>query len=174
MMGLGMIQPQQEAQIDDNNDGRLSATNDEFIPYTHLFMDFDQTLSSSKSGGIPRIDRHGCNPQLLRILRQSVGEGNVPEVHIITRQNHNRVEKILNYLRAFGVELPKEKLHCLGGTAETKAERIQSILMERQSLNSYSLFVDDNPAEVCHEGIRKLENVVSVLFVSKDFSCRIN
>jgi hypothetical protein len=170
MLELGMMIQRQ----DDDGDATQCKQDESpsFTPFTHVFMDFDQTLSSSKSGGIPRADRHGCNPQLLQILKQSaLGDAKLPEVHIVTRQNHTRVNQILTFLDAFGVKLPKSRLHCLGGTAETKAERINLIMMERQCSKKHALFVDDNPAEVCHDGIRNSKNVISVLFVTKDFSC---
>lgn len=182
MLELGMPAVQQRHSHPRQHEGMQSSSSlqedpNTFRPYTFLFLDFDQTISSTKSGCLPRTDRHGCNPQLLQLLKQSTARDrtkNTPEIHIVTRQNHTRANHILNFLAAFGVLLPDSKLHCLGGTLETKTERIQSIMKLSQGKQNevLALFLDDSPAEVCREEMRKMENLVSVLFVSNDFSCR--
>ena len=66
-----------------------------------IFLDFDRTLASTKSGGEPVVGKHTVDTQLLSLCLQH------PNVHVVTRNSHQ--EAIVTFLEAAG--LPHSGVH---------------------------------------------------------------
>lgn len=133
-----------------------------------VFLDFDQTLCSTKSGLQPIPGKHGLNPELFEILTTH------PSVHIITRQNIRHKTFLENFIRVHfdgqGVKATKVNLsvYCLGQSKPklTKADIMDSLMTSEQT----AVFVDDTVREHLHPGVSKYKNMHRILFSTTDFT----
>lgn len=120
-----------------------------------IFIDFDRTLCSTRSGCQPVIGKHGINPGLFSVLVSH------PCVHILTRQNFTHEPILRRFLAARTIH--NINLHCLGGTKITKSNVIATLLTS----GSLGLMVDDTLQELVSI---KQSNLVRVRFHDTDFS----
>ena len=64
-----------------------------------VFLDFDRTLCTTKSGANPMRGRHVADPDLLAVAASR------PETHVVTRNSH--VDDVAAWMRANGVREPR-------------------------------------------------------------------
>ena len=100
-----------------------------------VFLDFDRTLCSTKSGGSPLIGKHSVDPELLSVAA-------LYPTHLVTRNSH--AEQIGVFLEARGVLLAG--LH-VARKGKSKAEVLERVLSEA-SPGATAVFADDSIAEV--------------------------
>eukprot|EP01134_Creolimax_fragrantissima_P003477 CFRG3477T1 len=129
---------------------------------TNVFLDFDQTLASTKGGNSPRLNKHGVDVFLRKVLLTH------PNVCIVTKQNIGNEADIRLFLAAAGAD--NVDLVCLGKNKNkwSKADVIAH-RMKQFGSSATALYVDDMVREVCDPGICAMENVYRILFSSNDY-----
>lgn len=116
-----------------------------------IALDFDRTLATTKSGGVPIFGKHSVDMELLSLMWQHQGA-----CAIVTRNSH--VEEIAAFLAAHGAphDLPIHSLR----RPRSKAEHF-GVLQG----NERAIFVDDSMAELVDPLIANNERVHRVFFV---------
>ena len=144
--------------------------------FSAVFLDFDRTVCTTKSGGSPAVGAHRCDPELLSILAAH------PFAHVVTRNSH--VRQIAAFLEARGVRRPSVRRVAKG---ESKAAAIRALLAERRREGAGSgsgdsgtpgfgdasigagpartILVDDSIAELLDPEVAAVEGLTRVLFV---------
>ncbi|KNC85952.1 hypothetical protein SARC_01898 [Sphaeroforma arctica JP610] len=127
-----------------------------------VFLDFDQTLASSRGGQIPNENKHGIDKYLGKILLTH------SSVWVVTKQNIKHIEHIRAFLAVFGFS--GENVVCLGQNKEklTKADVIQKKISQLPE-GSTVLFCDDTVREVCDPALRGNRSIQCILFNSNDY-----
>jgi hypothetical protein len=97
-----------------------------------VFLDFDRTLSTTKSGGSPLTGRHTMDPELFGLACSH------PNVHVVTRNSHSA--DIAAFLSRAGVPLTVQVHHV--GKGNSKAEVIRNVLVNRM--------LGDSGADITH------------------------
>lgn len=134
-----------------------------------VFLDFDQTLCSTKSGLQPIPGKHGLNPQLFEILITH------PSVHIITRQNIRHKTFLENFIKAHLIAADVDpatvnlSVFCLGQSKPkiTKANVMEQLMVTDDKV---AIFVDDTVREHLAESVMKFKNMKRILFSTTDFT----
>ena len=133
-------------------------------PLSHLFLDFDRTLASTKRGESPRAKGtpadpfapHTVDPDLAALCA-----GAAPcEVHVVTRNSHTA--DIAAFLAARGAAVPLEHIHHVGKGA-SKAD----VVLAATAADDAALIVDDDLRElVSHPSLMALRpNLERLIFV---------
>ena len=129
-----------------------------------VFLDFDRTLCSTKSGASPLRGAHALDAELLSATAMH-------RVYVLTRNSH--AEDIRAFLAERGVRVAGVHTTRKG---RSKGEFIAQTLAELQRAPSAgaqpesrdgaprAIFVDDSAAEVCDARIAGDERVFRVLF----------
>ena len=123
-----------------------------------LFLDFDRSLSSTRSGGSPAQGSHSVDAELAALAGQHT-------THIVTRNRH--ASEIATFLRAHGVQVAGVHVVPRG---TSKASAILPLLQEAAAAGAAAgargIFVDDDVAECCDPRVAALvpHGLVRVLF----------
>ena len=125
-----------------------------------IFVDFDRTLASTKSGGSPLQGNHTVDPDLLTLAASH------PNFHIVTRNSHS--DDIFVFLKSVG--LKNMNVHCVGkGKSKTDVILNPKFLkqpeVESDEGSPSILFVDDQLRELSDPLLRTDSRVLRVLFV---------
>lgn len=111
-----------------------------------VFLDFDRTLATTKSGASPLSGNHSVDPDLAGVCASH------EQVHIVTRSS--RKADIHEFLSTKGV-----KVYCVHSVKvdgwQNKAEVINAVLATLPP-ESMALFVDDDICELTHLGLLPL------------------
>ena len=123
---------------------------------SHLYVDFDRTLCSTR-GGSPLNGHHSIDEELLSVISQFVGEKGNAAVQVVTRNAH--VDDIKTFLARSG----------LGDVGVTRIARPRSkaevVAAKGGVEGEVALFVDDTISEHLDEEMRAAVGVVRFLFV---------
>ena len=123
---------------------------------SHLYVDFDRTLCSTR-GGSPLNGHHSIDEELLSVISQFVGEKGNAAVQVVTRNAH--VDDIKTFLARSG----------LGDVGVTRIARPRSkaevVAAKGGEGGEVALFVDDTIGEHLDEEMRAAVGVVRFLFV---------
>lgn len=117
-----------------------------------ILLDFDRTLASTRSGGLPIFGKHSCDEELLTLLWEHRSC-----CAIVTRNSHRAA--IGDFLRAHGAP-PEIPVHVVQKGC-SKAE----FICEGVAEGELALFVDDSILEHVDPRIAGDESVCRVLFV---------
>eukprot|EP01062_Namystynia_karyoxenos_P053018 TRINITY_DN42729_c0_g1_i3.p2 TRINITY_DN42729_c0_g1~~TRINITY_DN42729_c0_g1_i3.p2 ORF type:complete len:354 (+),score=124.43 TRINITY_DN42729_c0_g1_i3:935-1996(+) len=119
-----------------------------------VFLDFDRTLATTKTGGSPLRGNHAADEELLRVLKEH------PNSRIVTRNSH--LDDIATFLARRGVDV-RGRVHGVGGkVGGDKADVV--LAPEHLAPGGAALFVDDNIREACNPRIASDPRVHRVLF----------
>lgn len=140
-----------------------------------VFLDFDRTLCTTKSGANPTRGRHAADPDLLAVAASR------RETHVVTRNSH--VDDVAAWMRANGVREPR--VHHVG-KGVSKGRVIADILRELESREddptareardgegdengekqrrARGIFADDGVAELLDPEVAAIPGLVRVLF----------
>lgn len=116
-----------------------------------VFLDFDRTLCSTRTGGSPLIGSHSLDAELISVAA-------VHPTHVLTRNQH--ANEIRTFLSARGFRLAGL---CVTAKKESKAKYVEEVLA-RASPHATAVFVDDSLAEVCDPRLAANEHVMRILF----------
>ena len=105
---------------------------------SHIFMDFDGTLCSTKAGARPVVGRDTLDPDLLAVLRR------FPST-IVTRNSN--LEDIQMFLRSFGIDV---KVRSVKREKLSKADVVAGMLTSSGCV----VFVDDDIRELADTRLR--------------------
>jgi hypothetical protein len=110
-----------------------------------IFLDFDRTFCSTKSGADPLVGSHTLDPELLSLACCTV----LFQVHVLTRNSH--ADSIAQMLQTHGVPPEVSVISVPGGS---KGEVIRARLEQKLGDSGGGgvvkcIFVDDDLAEHC-------------------------
>ena len=118
-----------------------------------LFLDFDRTLCTTKSGGSPLRGRHALDSELVALAAGL-------ETYVVTRNSHEA--DIKSYLAARGVRVAGV---CVVPKRKSKAKVMLALrpdLAHGHGLRA--VFVDDDVAECCDPKVAALPGLLRVIF----------
>jgi len=121
-----------------------------------LFLDFDRTLATTRSGGSPLDGVHALDVELADLMAAGV------PTWVVTRNRH--VVEIGAFLKSKGVHAAGVK-HAPQGISKAKAivEVLPSLLCDSPG-TIRAIFVDDDVRECCDPALVKLPGLLRVLF----------
>ena len=121
-----------------------------------LFLDFDRTLATTRSGGSPLDGVHALDVELADLMAAGV------PTWVVTRNRH--VVEIGAFLKSKGVHAAGVK-HAPQGISKAKAivEVLPSLLCNSPG-TIRAIFVDDDVRECCDPALVKLPGLLRVLF----------
>jgi len=121
-----------------------------------LFLDFDRTLATTRSGGSPLQGAHAVDPELAEVA------ASVPMTWVITRNRH--VDEITSFLVAKGVRVAGVT-HVRKGQSKADAMlNAMPSLRETSPNTTRAIFVDDDVRECCDPKVAAIPGLMRVLF----------
>ena len=127
-----------------------------------VFVDFDRTMCTTKTGSSPMQGRHSVDPELAGLAAAH------PCVHVVTRNSH--VDDIREFLTREGVPASVGVHHV--GKGKSKADVIRALLREGVTASGgdgeppgvAAVFVDDSIAELLDDQVAAVPELTRVLF----------
>jgi len=125
-----------------------------------LFLDFDRTLATTRTGGNPLDPKLSVKPTVEPSLRQAALSFPAGRVHVVTRNSHSY--EIKAFLEQHG--LSHVEVHSVKQVgATTKADVMRRLLPD----GHFAYFCDDSVAEVVDPNLRQLtreRRLVTIFF----------
>jgi hypothetical protein len=115
-----------------------------------VFVDFDRTLASTKSGANPLVGTHSVDADLAHVCATHAN------VHVVTRNSH--CEEIAEFCERWGVHAA---VHCVSRMGVSKAALIRQLLAPEQ----VGVFIDDDIREHVTDGMHDVPNLHRFLLV---------
>lgn len=116
-----------------------------------LFLDFDRTLATTKSGASPLLGSQSVDPELAALIATHTA-------HVVTRNRH--IDEIRTFLREQGVRVAG--VHH-AGKGVSKADAMLQVLPALAS-GAHAIFVDDDVRECLDSQVMALPGLLRVLF----------
>jgi hypothetical protein len=115
-----------------------------------LFVDFDRTLASTRSGANPLVGTHSVDADLAHACASH------SNVHVVTRNSH--CDEIGQFCERYGVHAT---VHCVSRMGVSKAALIRQLLAPEH----VGVFIDDDIREHVTDGMHDMPNLHRFLLV---------